>query len=86
MRRTQIYITEDQDKRVAEMAKDRGVSKAQVIRQILDHALDSGDAEGEARAVIRATSGICADYPDWPEWLRDVRGHTADERLRGLGL
>ena len=35
-----------------------------------------------ARAVIEETAGICADYPDWPEWLRAVRGRSADERLR----
>lgn len=42
--------------------------------------------EAAAAAAIRATAGICADYPDWPEWQRRVRGRTADERLRALGL
>ena len=35
---------------------------------------DAAPSETEALVVIRSTSGICADYPDWPEWLRDVRG------------
>jgi hypothetical protein len=86
MRRTQIYITEEQDARLAEIAADRGISKAEAIRRILDQALDAGDADHEARSVIGATAGICADYPDWPEWLRSVRGRTADERLRAAGL
>jgi hypothetical protein len=85
MKRTQIYITEEQDRRLAERAADRRISKAEAIRRILDEALDAGDAEGEARSVIEATAGIC-DYPDWPEWLRTVRGRTADERLRASGL
>ena len=86
MRRTQIYISEEQDRRVTQMAADRGISKAEAIRQILDEALETGDAEAEARSIIRSTAGVCADYPDWPEWLRSVRGRAADERLRSQGL
>jgi hypothetical protein len=86
MRRTQIYITDEQDRQLARRARDERISKAEAIRRILDRALDTGDAEAEARAIIRATAGICADYPDWPEWQRAVRGKTADERLRADGL
>ncbi|CAN5767090.1 MAG: hypothetical protein H0V93_15440 [Euzebyales bacterium] len=85
MKRTQIYITEQQDVWLRQLAADRRLPKAAVIRQILDAALESGDAEAEARAGILAAAGVCADYPDWPEWQRTVRGRTADERLRGLG-
>lgn len=85
MKRIQIYITEQQDLRLRQLAAERRLPKAAVIRQILDAALESGDAEVEARAAILATAGVCADYTDWPEWQRTVRGRTADERLRGLG-
>lgn len=86
MKRTQIYITEQQDERLAALAADRQVSKAQLIREIIDQALDIDVAEEEARAIIEETAGICADYPDWPEWLDRVRGDGADARLRSLGL
>ncbi len=86
MKRTQIYITEDQDRRIGELAADRRVSKASVIRHILDQALHTGDPEAEARAAIEATAGVCAAYPDWPEWLRAVRGRSAADRARELGL
>jgi len=86
MRRTQIYITEEQDARVTDLAADLRVSKAEAIRRILNRALDTGDPESEARAVLQATAGICADYPAWPEWQRAVRGRTAAERLRASGL
>ena len=86
MRRTQIYITDEQDRRLAKLAATRKISKAEAIRQILDRTLDAGDAEAEARSVIESTAGLCADYPDWPEWLRSVRGRSADERLRAAGL
>lgn len=81
MKRTQVYITEEQDNRLAEIARERGVSKAHALRWALNSALETGNAEDEARAVIRATAGSLAGYPDWPEWQRQVRGRTAVERL-----
>ena len=86
MKRTQIYISEEQDRRLSELAADRGVAKAAVIRQLLDEALQTGDPEDEAREAIASTAGVCADYPDWAEWLEAVRGRSADERVRALGL
>lgn len=86
MQRTQIYLTVDQGDRIAEIAQDLSISKAEVVRRALDRALGTGDAEREDRAVIASTSGLLADYPDWPEWLSGVRGQSADERLRSLGL
>jgi hypothetical protein len=81
MKRTQIYIEEDQARRIKELARSRRVSQAQVIRQILAAALDPEDAEAEARADILATAGILADAPDWPEWQSSVRGRSAADRL-----
>jgi hypothetical protein len=87
MRRTQIYLTDEQSARIAQLADDRQTSKAEIIRRILDEALGIGDEHDDgARAVIEATSGLCRDYPDWPQWLNSVRGRTADERLSSLGL
>ncbi len=87
MRRTQIYLTAEQDERISHLAAARSVSKAFVIREILDGALDTGDAEADSRAVIIATAGRCADYPDWPDWLAAVRSDDgASGRLERLGL
>lgn len=86
MKRTQIYITQEQDDGLARMAAAEQISKAEAIRRILDRALETGDPEAEARSVIRSTAGSCADYPAWPEWQRSVRGRTAAERLRAGGL
>ena len=88
MQRTQIYLTEQQVERIAAIAGDRGTTKAEVIRTILDEALGmaEGGVEAEDRLVLSATAGLCRDYPDWPEWLAGVRGAGADERLAELGL
>jgi hypothetical protein len=85
MRRTQMYLTDEQRKRLAQRAKDAGTSEASVIREILDDALGIDHAE-ERLARARKAFGSCKDYPDWPEWLSSVRGKGADERLKELGL
>ena len=87
MRRTQIYLTDEQSAKIAQLANDRHASKAEVIRRILDEALGLCENDDDAeRAVIEATAGLCRDYPDWPAWLESVRGQDANERLRSLGL
>jgi Ribbon-helix-helix protein, copG family len=85
MRRTQIYLTDQQDRLLSERARDQGLSKAEVIRRLLDERLGTGSNQERAEA-IRRTAGLLADYPDWPEWLGSVRGVPADERMRSLGL
>ena len=67
MQRTQIYLTVDQGDRIAEIARDLSICEAEVVRRALDRALATGDVEREGRAVIASTSGLLADYPDWPE-------------------
>lgn len=76
MKRTQINITDEQASRIEELAKSKRVSKAELIRGILDEALNTGDAEAEARAGILATAGVLPEAPDWQEWLDGVRGGT----------
>lgn len=86
MQRTQIYITTEQARQLKQIARQRRVPMAQVIRNILDAALNIGDPEAEARAGIIATAGLLAAAPDWPEWQRSVRGRSAAERLTDSGL
>jgi hypothetical protein len=86
MRRTQMYLTNAQRARLAARARASGVSEGEVIRQILDEALGLGSDQDARIAAVEETAGILADAPDWPEWLRQVRGRGADARLRELGL
>jgi Ribbon-helix-helix protein, copG family len=85
MRRTQVYITEEQDERIAARAVDAGVSKAEVIRRALNRGLGVDDGTGERRRAIEATAGIAGDEEEWPQWLARVRGGSAAERLERLG-
>jgi len=84
MLRTQIYITEEQERRIASRAADAGVSKAQVIRRMLDEGLGVDDGVEERRRAIRATAGALPDADGWESWLVRVRGGGADDRLRRL--
>lgn len=84
MRRTQIYLSEEQVRLVTTRAADAGVSKAEMIRRMLNHALGLADGVGEARRAIEATAGLLPEADDWPVWLGRVRGAGADERLRRL--
>jgi hypothetical protein len=59
------------------------VSRAEVIRRILDRDLGLSDPDGPDRALLVRTSALLSDYPDW---LESVRGAGADRRLRSLGL
>ncbi|CAN5451833.1 hypothetical protein BH20CHL6_BH20CHL6_20530 [soil metagenome] len=81
MKRTQVYLTEEQDRRLTNIARERGIPKARALRCALDAGLETGDPEAESRAMLLATAGVLADYPDWPEWQRQVRGRTAAQRL-----
>jgi hypothetical protein len=85
MRRIQVDVTDEHDRLLAWRARAERSSKAEVIRRILDDALNARDHDTEALTIIRATAGVCADYPDWPEWQRVVRGNRADERLPSGG-
>lgn len=81
-----MYLTTAQRSRLSARARIEGISEGAVIRRILDEALGL-EGEGDARvAAVDETAGILGNAPDWPEWLRRLRGSGADDRLRELGL
>jgi len=86
MHRTQMYLSDEQRRRLARRAADEGTSQAEIIRRILDRELGVTSGVDDQVAVVDATAGLLADHPDWPEWLADLRGPGASERLRRLGL
>jgi metal-responsive CopG/Arc/MetJ family transcriptional regulator len=78
MRRTNIYLADDQCSALDELARSSGISRAEVIRRLIDEALSSDrrDLLGDL-AAINESFGI----PD--EDLVFDRG--VDERARHLG-
>lgn len=61
------------------------MSKAEVIRRILDAGLGIDDGTAARVDAIRATTGALGDEDDWATWLARVRNTSADERLDALG-
>lgn len=67
--RTQIYLTEDQRRRIDAAAASEGVTMAEIIRRALDAYLP---AEADAVAALTATFGADPDAtpPSRDEWDR----------------
>ena len=67
--RTQIYLTDEQRRRIDELGAAEGVTMAEIIRRALDGYLDD---QAEAEPVLAATFGAVPDFsvPDRGEWDR----------------
>jgi metal-responsive CopG/Arc/MetJ family transcriptional regulator len=61
MQRTNIFLTEEQQKRLQRRAKEEGLSKSSLIRRILDEALAITKTKVSAEEAIIGTSGMWAD-------------------------
>jgi plasmid stability protein len=61
MQRTNIFLTDEQQKRLRRRAEEEGMSKSKLIRRILDEALAITQTPVSTEETIRATSGIWAD-------------------------
>lgn len=79
MKRTNIYLDERQTKALDELASEQGVSRAEVVRDLIDRAL-YGQDEGlvAGLAAIRDSFGALRDVEF------DALARTHDERQRHL--
>lgn len=67
--RTQVYLTDEQRKRIDRVAAIEGLSMAQVIRRAVDEYLDD---RPDPEAALAATFGAVpdADVPSRDAWSR----------------
>jgi plasmid stability protein len=87
MQRTQIYLTDEQRRRLDQRAADAGVPMAAVVRDILDEALAIGGAESSRAAAADEAFGALDDGESWQDFLARIRRPGgAGARLRDLGL
>jgi hypothetical protein len=72
MRRTQIYLSEDQRRLLDRAAKREGVSVAEIIRQAVDEHFGRRDGSGDAEAILSRTAGALPklEVPSRREWDR----------------
>jgi predicted transcriptional regulator len=83
VRRTQIYLDEEQDRRLAERARATGRTKSDLIREALDRLLDAPLTEEEELARFRAAAGAAFGIaPHLEDGLTYVRGLRGADRRR----
>jgi predicted transcriptional regulator len=91
MRRTQIYLDEEQDRRLAERARATGRTKSDLLREALDRLLASPLSEEEELARFRAAAsaafGVAPYLEDGPTYVRRLRDNDRrrQERLERQG-
>jgi hypothetical protein len=91
MKRTQIYVDEEQDESLAKRAAAAGVTKSTLIREAIDAYLKGPTDErlrlDRFRAAVRAAAGSADYLPDGKGYVevlraRDVRRHEEIDRRR----
>jgi len=83
MHRTNIYLSEEQHRRIGTMAASDGVTRAAVVRRLIDAAL--GAATGPSTdSALEASFGIWAGRPD--EEVGSALGWRRSDRFGRLGL
>lgn len=72
MKRTQIYLEEEQDRRLERRARATAVTKSALIREAIDRFLRREASPGEIESVLAETKGAIPDIraPDREEWDR----------------
>ena len=66
MRKTSVYLTEEESRRLADLARSEGVSQARLIREAI-RAYEGNsvpDREFRLRGVAAGSGGSIADVPE----------------------
>ena len=85
MRRTQVYLSEEDLALLDRVGRESGASRSELIRQALRATYGSGD-RSERLVAVRQAAGIWSDRPfTGAEYVDAIRGDL-NERLRRLGI
>ena len=77
MVRTQIQLTTEQARRLRKIAREEGISLAEVVRRCVDRALETDRLDRDA--LYARAAGIVGRYPD-----REAAVDVAEEHDRYL--
>ena len=86
MRRTQIYLTEEQGRLLEGRSRTTGHTISQLIRAAIDRAYARGRQMSRAEKVrlARRTAGAWSDFPETgAAYVERIRGARRLARLRG---
>lgn len=72
MKRTQIYIEDDQDRRLTQKARATGKTKSALIREAIDRLLTKAPDRSALAEALQDTAGALPqlEVPDRDEWDR----------------
>jgi hypothetical protein len=83
MNRTNIYLDEGQARSLDEAARAQGISRAALIRRLIDRGLDQSDSDLESDlAAIEASFNVLAGDEDFLDRGGDERSRHL-EKVRG---
>lgn len=85
MQRTQIYLSEDQRRRLTILSQKRGVTISELIRDAIAQVY-SEQATDDLESALDAVTGLWADRKDMPSTEDYVRYLRQDDRLERWGL
>lgn len=82
--RTQIYLTEEQQRALEARVRATGRTKSDLIREALDAYLDVGETHEELmqrwRDAVQAVAGIAPYLPDGVTYVQQIRAHESERR------
>ena len=87
MRRTQIYLGEQQDALLGARASATGTTKSALIRDAIDAFL-TGEATSAAsevarmRAAVAGAAGVSAGLPSGARYVEGIRAEDAERAVR----
>lgn len=67
MKRTQIYLTEEEQSELNRLSEERGVSKSSIVREAVDEYL-AKHSEERRKEVLERVAGIWKDRDDLPDF------------------
>jgi predicted DNA-binding protein len=84
VRRTQIYLDDQQDRRLTERSRQVGRTKSGLIRDAVDAYLAPTSSDKEAlarlRAAVGAAAGVAPHLPAGAEYVEDLRAIEAERQ------
>lgn len=83
MKRTQIYLTEEEKKAIEKLSDERGTTQSNIIREAIDEYIIKKKAEPQKKSIMDF-AGIWKDKEDIPD-VREMREGWG-RRMKRLGL
>lgn len=77
MRKTSVYLTERESRRLAELARSEGRSQAEILREAITAYIPSGHGDGQCALAV--------SFPRIDDDPRPISEIPEDELLDGFG-